>query len=312
MPELLNVGGQAVIEGVMMRGPRSMIIAVRKPDGSIVVKDGEWIPLVDRLPLFKLPFLRGAMVMVEAMVNGVQALSFSANAALGTEAQPQEGDRKAAREAALSASAIAFSLVAAMAMGAGLFIYAPHFLASLALNVASGQPLLAEADLGNPAFHGLVGLIKMAIFVGYILLISRLPDIRRVFQYHGAEHKSIFTYEAGEELTVENARRHSREHKRCGTSFLLYVVVVSILVYAFLGWQTLWVRILTRLALVPVIAGLAYEFIRFAGRSRHPLVHLLSRPGMWLQGLTTREPDDAQLEVSIAALQAARGFGLPG
>ncbi|MCK6528500.1 DUF1385 domain-containing protein [Myxococcota bacterium] len=317
MPDLLNVGGQAVIEGVMMRGPRSMVIAVRKPDGSIVVKDGEWIPIVQRLPVLKLPFLRGAVVMIEAMVNGVQALSFSANAALGVEGEQPDGAVPDSRQVALSTGAIAGSLVLSMAMGAGLFIYAPHFLASVALNLAAGRALLAEADVSNPLFHGVVGALKMAIFVGYIVAISRIPDIRRVFQYHGAEHKSIFAYESGEDLTVENARRHSTLHPRCGTSFLFFVIMISIGVFAAVlplipmpgglrGFQLNLFQASVKLPLMFPIAGLSYEFIRWAGKRRDSAVlRALAAPGLLMQRLTTREPEDAQIEVALVSLKRA-------
>ncbi|BDG61783.1 membrane protein [Caldinitratiruptor microaerophilus] len=289
MPEAVLYGGQAVIEGVMMRGPDRMAIAVRRPDGEIGLRVERIESIVRRYPPLGWPVVRGVVALVETTVLGVSALLYSAN-----EAAPEEQN--------LTRGELTATTVVGVVGGLALFVALPTWLTG-AVRVHAWSPFAANL---------FEGLVRLALLIGYLKAVALIPDIERVFQYHGAEHKVINTLEAGEELTVENARRHSREHKRCGTSFLLYVVVISILVYAFLGWQALWLRVLTRLALVPVIAGLAYEFIRFAGRSKHPLVHLLSRPGMWLQGLTTREPDDAQLEVSIAALQAARGFGLPG
>lgn len=289
MGEPVLYGGQAVIEGVMMRGPERMAIAVRRPDGEIGLRVERIESAVRRYRFLGWPLIRGVVALVETTALGITALLYSAAEASPGDQQPSRGE--------LAATTIA-GVIGALA----LFVALPTWLTGL-IRAHAASALVANA---------VEGLIRLLLLVGYLKAIALIPDIQRVFQYHGAEHKVINALEAGDELTVPRVRRYPREHKRCGTSFLLYVVVISILVYAFLGWHTVWVRVLLRLALVPVIAGLAYEFIRLAGRSDHPVVNLLSRPGMWLQGLTTREPDDQQLEVSIAALQAARGFGLPG
>ncbi len=363
--KIKNVGGQAILEGVMMRGPEAMVMAVRRPDGRIVVKDSAWIPLVKRLPVLRWPFLRGAAVMVEAMINGMQALSYSADVAAaeelaGRKSKSEADGRPAATEngadvetetetetgaesasesesesasesesesasepesesesesaGGLSAVSIATTILFAFCLGIALFIYLPHFGAGVALNLATGEKLLGEADLGHPGFHLFTGLIKVSVFVGYIVLISSMRDIRRVFQYHGAEHKSIYVWEAGEELTVANARRHSRLHPRCGTAFLAFVILVAIALFAgvfpllpFLddleGWQRFAVGASIKIPLMFPIAGISYEFIRWAGKFQtNPVLRFLSLPGLLMQRLTTREPDDDQIEVALVSL----------
>lgn len=321
-PGKLDVGGQAVLEGVMMRGPKSMVIAVRRGDGSILVKDSKWVPLVQRLKFLKWPLLRGATVMVEALVNGMQALSFSADVAMQDEeaAKAEEAGEAPPEEAAsaLTKGAIAVSLTISMLLGILLFIYIPHGTAAFVFNLARGLELTAEAPVNEPLFHVLVGAVKMAIFVGYIMLIRRMNDIRRVFQYHGAEHKSIHAYEAGEELTVENARRWPTYHPRCGTSFLVFVIIISIGVFAgafpliepFLpaaeGWKLNLLQASIKIPLMIPIAGLSYEFIKWAGKRKGSgVMGVLSVPGKLVQKLTTIEPDDDQLEVALVSLKRA-------
>jgi len=307
-------GGQAILEGVMMRGPEAMVMAVRRPDGIIVVKDGNWIPLVKRIPILRWPFLRGAVVMIEAMVNGMQALTFSADVALsGSESEGglkvDEGPGKA-----LSAASITLSIVLAFAMGMALFVYLPHFCAGVVLNLLIGAPLMADPDLSNPGFHLITGFFKVAFFVGYVLLITMMKDIRRVFMYHGAEHKSIFAHENGEALTVENARRHSRLHPRCGTAFLAFVIIIAIALFAGVfpllpfvqdleGWRQYVVGASIKIPMLFPIAGASYEFIRWTGKFQgNPLLRFLGWPGLLMQRLTTREPDDAQIEVALVSL----------
>lgn len=282
-------GGQAVIEGVMMRGPRWMAIAVRRPDGEIAVHREEVRPLAQRYPVLRLPILRGMAAMVEALTLGVTALAFSANQAMPDEEQLSRGEMTA-------------TMAAGFLLALALFVVAPTLLTRY-VKALSATPLIT---------HLVEGVLRLGIFLGYLVGISLMKDIQRVFQYHGAEHKVINAYEAGDELTVENVRRHSREHKRCGTSFLLYAVVISILIFSFINVESFWLRIIARLGVLPLVAGVAYEWIRIAGRSDSALVNALSRPGMWLQGLTTREPDDSQIEVAIASFETARGHGLPG
>ena len=342
MSDRLDVGGQAVIEGVMMRGPRSMVIAVRKPDGSIVVKDSEWVPLDQRWNSLKKPFLRGAVVMVEALLNGMQALSFSADVAMQAEEEAAalekakaDGvtDLQAVRDAksgssAMTKGAIAFSLISSLFLGAALFIYVPHVTASVIFGLFAGVPfaelLSYDAPVESPFFHTIVGAIKMSIFIAYILLIRRMPDIHRVFQYHGAEHKSIHAYEAGEELTVANAARHPTFHPRCGTSFLVFVILISIGFFAavfpilqtFLipetltGWKLNLLQASIKVPMMIPIAGISYEVIKWAGRKKNegaagPGWDLLVVPGRLMQKLTTIEPDDKQLEVALVSLRRA-------
>ncbi len=324
MPQLKNIGGQAILEGVMMRGPEMMAIAVRRADGSILVKDGTWVPLVKRIPVLRWPFLRGAVVMVEAMINGMQALSFSADVAAADQERADEaargepasppGEDDDRRPGGLGSASIALSLGAAMLLGVGLFVYVPHFVSGVGLNLLTGVPPLDDPDLGDPRFHLLTGLVKVTVFVGYIALITSMKDIRRVFQYHGAEHKSIYTWEAGEPLDVEHARRHSRLHPRCGTAFLAFVILVAIALFAavfpllpFLddlqGWRRFVAGASIKIPMLFPIAGISYEFIRWAGKVRdNPVLRVLSYPGLAMQWLTTREPDAQQLEVALASL----------
>lgn len=285
----VQYGGQAVIEGVMMRGPRESAIAVRLPDGEIEVTRLE-INAWARKPIFKLPLLRGFVALVDSLIVGTRALTFSANRSMGEGADgEEEGD-----ETELGFWELALTMGLAFGMGLLLFVGLPTGMAHLLRGKVTGVVWQ----------NFLEGAIRLVVFFLYILVISRLKDIQRVFQYHGAEHKAIFTYEAGEELTVENARRFSRLHPRCGTSFLLIVVVVSILVFAFVGLHPLWWRFLSRMLLMPLVAGIAYEILKFSSRHlESPWLRWLIVPGLLLQKLTTREPDDAQLEVALAALK---------
>ncbi|MGB4338207.1 MAG: DUF1385 domain-containing protein [Bacillota bacterium] len=282
MQPKFNYGGQAVIEGVMMRGRRGAATAVRRPDGSISVNT---IPLdISKRPrLLSLPFIRGTVALIESLTVGMQALMYSANEA------SEEGEQ-------LKPGEMALSLVAAIGLFILLFIALPNLI------VGWLQRSIASVVLVNL----LEGLLRMGIFLIYLAAISRLKDIQRVFAYHGAEHKTIAAWEAGVELTVENARRYACAHPRCGTNFLLLVMLVSILVYSLLGRQTVLMRIVTRIALLPVLAGISYEVLKLAGRPNPPaIIRWLSAPGMALQSLTTREPDDSMIEVAIVSLKAA-------
>lgn len=282
MKQHSQYGGQAVIEGVMMRGPEQLAIAVRKPDNQICLDKREIKSITKRFPILKRPLLRGVLSLFESLVLGMQALSYSANQALEEE------------EEELSTKDLAISMGFALLAGVLLFVIAP----------TAATRLLDPKLPGVFAQNIVEGIIRIGIFLIYIVVISRMQDIQRVFQYHGAEHKVIHTYEAGEELTVENARKYSTLHPRCGTSFLLIVMVVSIFLFAFLGKQVLWWRFLSRLLLMPVVAGISYELIKLSGcHSSHPVARFLIAPGLWLQKLTTREPDDSQLEVAIRALE---------
>ncbi|MCW2277493.1 DUF1385 domain-containing protein [Heliophilum fasciatum] len=278
-------GGQAVIEGVMMRGPDEMAIAVRRPDASIVVQRQPIASWLNASWLMKTPILRGTGALIDALVLGIKALSFSAS---------QQGEDE---EEQLSSTEIAVTIAIAMLAGAFLFIVVPTSAAHL---VRAWVPNLFLQNL-------LEGIVRIGVFFAYILLMARMPEIQRVFQYHGAEHKVIHAHEAGVELTVDNAQRYTTEHPRCGTSFLLFVMVLKILVFSLLPDAALAMKVLFRLALVPLVAGISYELIKLSGK--YPamgLVRLFILPGLWLQRLTTREPDDQQVEVAIHALQAVR------
>ncbi len=283
MPEY-NYGGQAVIEGVMMRGGKNMAIAVRRTPDEIVLETDIINSVTDRFPFLKWPLIRGTVAMIESMVVGVKCLTYSANQVVEGEGQGET----------ISPLEMAVSVVIALVMGIGLFFLLPVGLAHL-----------LKRFVNDPIWQNLIeGLFRIGIFLAYIWIISMLKDIQRVFQYHGAEHKVIHTYEAGEELLVENARKYSTLHPRCGTSFLLFVMVVSILVFSLLGEQTLGIRLASRIVLLPVVAGISYELLKMAGKNiKNPAIRILSAPGLMLQKLTTREPDDSQLEVAISALQ---------
>lgn len=284
-----SYGGQAVIEGVMMRGPKRVAIAVRRPDGEIAIKEQEVNSITQRYPLLKWPILRGMVAMVESLSIGISALMYSANQAMPDEEQ-------------LTKKEMTLTTVVGLVFALGIFVAVPTLLTNWVKGWSHGSAIVNVVEGG----------LRLAMFIGYMLVISIMKDIQRVYQYHGAEHKVINTYEAGAPLTVESARTFSREHKRCGTSFLLYVVVLSIILFSIFKVDNVWLRIVVRFALMPVVAGVSYEFLRAMGRYNNQLTAALSRPGMWLQGLTTREPDDSQLEVAIAAFETARGYGLPG
>ncbi len=275
------VGGQAVIEGVMMRGFGKVATAVREPDGNIKVQVKPVTSIAERFPILKLPMLRGAVSLFESLILGMKSLSFSAQAA--GEEDEQLSDRE-----------LIATIILAIALACVLFLAIPTFAAKFFRTLTDDPILLNLAE----------GFLRLIIFLVYLFAISRMKDIQRTFQYHGAEHKTIFCYEADMPLTVENVKKFPRLHPRCGTAFLLIVMLVSIFVFAFLGWPELWVRILSRIILLPIVAGLSYEIIRFSARSKNSFVKLATLPGLWLQYLTTREPDDSMIEVAIKSLEA--------
>lgn len=288
MGEQFRYGGQAVIEGVMMRGPESMAIAVRRPDGEITVHEEMVQSVTERFPVLRLPILRGMVALVESLSMGISSLMYSANQSVPDDEQLTKGE-------------MTLTTMVGVVLAVVIFVVLPTLVTHWVKGWAPGSLVVNLVE----------GLMRFGLFIAYLVGISLMKEIQRVFQYHGAEHKVINTYEAGDPLTVEYARRHSREHKRCGTSFLLYVVVISIVVFSFVNIDNVWLRIISRIALLPLVAGISYEVIRFLGRHDNKLTLVISRPGMWLQGLTTREPDDSQLEVAIAALQRARRCSLP-
>ena len=295
-----SIGGQALIEGILMRGPERQAIVVRSKDG-LVTKVEELKLIGDKYPILKLPILRGAVTFISSMVTGVKALMFSADYYPDEElGQPGKLDlwlEKHVPEEKLQGVIVWVSVLLSLGMSLGLFMLLPTFLAGL-----------ADPWLHSAAVHNLIeGVVKIAIFMAYMILISKQKDVARVFQYHGAEHKTIFCYEAGLDLTVENARRQSKHHPRCGTSFLFVVVIVSILfssfVLSYVEWRNFGVRVLVHLALLIPVVGVTYEFNRWVGRHDNALTRVLSAPGLWMQNFTTNEPDDSMLEVAIEALK---------
>lgn len=348
-----GIGGQAVIEGVMMKNQSNYAVAVRKPDGDIEVSKDIFVGLGDRIPVFRIPFLRGIGAFIDSLVLGMKTLSFSAGyyEEEGTEAKntgnssKNSGSSKKAVKAESASSvtkessdeivvrewrdptldaesdgtngksstvvkeglnkskagqsrkesvAMALTMVLSFVLAISIFVVVPFVLSELFSDKVTSYGIRSLIEGG----------IRLFLFILYILLISLMQDIKRVFMYHGAEHKVINCIEKGYELDVDNAKKQTKEHKRCGTSFLLYVVLISIIVFVFIKVDVMWLRMLLRILLVPAIAGIAYEFIRFAGRSNNIIINILSKPGLWLQGLTTREPDDAMLEVAIASVDA--------
>ena len=281
MRDRLMVGGQAVIEGVMMRGPKLTATAVRDPNGKIQVDVNPVHSITERFPILKRPMLRGSVALIESLVIGMKSLSYSAQMA------GDEDEKLTDRE-------MAGTIVFALVLASILFIAIPTGAAKFFHDITSDPFCL----------NLLEGFLRLAIFLLYIWGISRMKDIRRVFQYHGAEHKTIHCYEAGLPLTVENVQKFSRLHPRCGTNFLLIVMLVSIFVFAFLGWPSLAERIASRILLLPVVAGISYELIRLAGRSDNTIIQTAIKPGLWLQYLTTRPPEDDMVEVAIESLKA--------
>ncbi|HEV7570283.1 MAG TPA: DUF1385 domain-containing protein [Thermoanaerobaculia bacterium] len=287
------IGGQAVLEGVMMRSLTGYSVAVRQPNGEVAIKKDKLVSITAKYPFLKFPVLRGSVVLIQSLILGMRALNYSASVATENEAGEQE----------MSNWAMASTMIVALAMGVGVFILAPLGITNLIRHFFAPH-------MGNIAYNAIDGLLRAIFFFVYILSISFMDEIKRVFQYHGAEHKTVYTFEANEELTVENARTKSTLHPRCGTSFLMFVMAISILVFSLVPSTVPFaVKFLARVVLIPLIAGLAYEVIRFSARHlSNPVCRLLTRPGMLLQKITTKEPDDLQLAVAITALKEALMF----
>ena len=285
-----TIGGQAVIEGVMMRNGNDYAVAVRKPDQTIEVKKDQFIGLNARWHTKKIPIIRGVLSFIDSLVLGMSTLTYSASFFQAEEEAEKEKDKDGKSDAVFMGLTVALSVVIAVV----LFMLTPFFISSLFGKVIKSPMALAVIE----------GLIRIAIFFIYIVAISQMKDIQRVFMYHGAEHKTINCIEHGAELTPENAAKYSRLHKRCGTSFLLIVMVVSIICFMFIRVDNMALKIVLRVILVPVIAGVSYEVIQWAGRSESCLVNIVSKPGLMLQKLTTREPDLEMLEVAIASIEA--------
>ena len=291
-----SIGGQALIEGILMRGPKKQAIVVRTNEG-FTTKVEDLKLLKDKYPIVGWPFVRGVVNFISSMANGVRALMFSAEC-MPEEEQEEETkfekwvEKRVGKKKAESAL-VTFSMIIGIALSVGLFILLPTFLAGAFFG------LIQSAILKNL----LEGLLRVVIFIAYLWLATRLNDMKRVWAYHGAEHKAIFCYEKGLELTVENVRAQPKHHPRCGTSFMFIVMIISILVFSFMSWSNVWMRIAFRLLLLPVVVSLSYELIKLAGRFDNIVTRLVSAPGKALQRLTTREPDDAMIEVAIESLK---------
>lgn len=292
----VRIGGQAVIEGVMMKNMDRYAVSVRKPNGKIETKVEECISFAEKHPLFQLPVFRGMANFLESMVIGMKTLNYSASFYEDEEEQT-ESRTEQLLEKILGEKAekiiMGIVLVFSLAISIGLFMILPYI----------ASEALGKLIRNEYAILFMEGIIRIAIFLGYIVLISRMEDIKRVFMYHGAEHKTINCLEAGVPLTPENVDNFSRLHKRCGTSFIFIVMIISMVFFFFIRVDTIWLRIVLRLLFLPLVAGVSYEFIRLAGSSDHPLVQIFSKPGLALQRLTTKEPDHSMIEVAIASVE---------
>ena len=303
-PGDIKVGGQAVLEGVMMRSPKALAVAVRKPNGEVAIKEMPWRSVTARFPFLNRPFFRGVVVLIESMVNGIDALTFSANQAL--EDESGEGGES------LGFLALTGTIIVSLGLGVALFVVLPHYLSLLL-----GRLGPVAFGIDSLWFHVVDGVLKLALFLAYIWLIGFIKDIGRVFEYHGAEHMSIYALEAGLDLTVENARKHTTLHPRCGTAFIIVVLLISILLFAVVfplispagreaGWATQLFFVFVKILLLFPIAGMAYELNRYAGSHMdRPLLRWVVAPGLWVQKLTTREPSDDQIEIALIALKKA-------
>lgn len=294
-----GIGGQAVMEGIMMRNGSEYSVAVRKENGEIEVKKETYKGVGSKCKLFRLPFIRGIFSFVDSLVLGMKSLNYSASLFMEDgeeEEEPGRFEKWLQKKFGDKAEKVIMDLtmVISIILAMGIFMVFPTWVSTLM------KPLL-----GNGIWMALFeGVFRIAIFIAYVGLISLMPDIKRTYMYHGAEHKCINCIEHGLPLTVENVMKSSKEHKRCGTSFLLIVMVISILFFLVIRPETLWLRLVSRILLIPVIAGVSFEFLRLAGNSDNPVVNLLSKPGLMLQGLTTKEPDEKMAEVAICAVEA--------
>ena len=292
----VRIGGQAVIEGVMMKNMDRYAVSVRKPNGKIETKVEECVSFAEKHPLFQLPVFRGMVNFLESMVIGMKTLNYSASFYEDEEEQT-ESRTEQLLEKILGEKAekiiMGIVLVFSLAISIGLFMILPYIASEALGKLIRNEYVILFME----------GIIRIAIFLGYIVLISRMEDIKRVFMYHGAEHKTINCLEAGVPLTPENVDNFSRLHKRCGTSFIFIVMIISMVFFFFIRVDTVWLRIVLRLLFLPLVAGVSYEFIRLAGNSDHPLVQIFSKPGLALQRLTTKEPDHSMIEVAIASVE---------
>ena len=287
-----GIGGQAVLEGVMMKNKEQYAVAVRKPNGEIEVEVEHYVGIAHGSKLLNLPFIRGIFQFIDSLVLGMRSLNYSASF------YEDETEKETAADKALKDKAdkvfSAFAMIISIVIAIGIFMVLPYYITSLFEDYIRSASFLAIME----------GVLRIVIFICYVLSISLMKDIRRLYRYHGAEHKCISCIEKGRPLTVSNVMRSSKQHKRCGTSFLLFVMLVSIVLFFFIRVENPVYRVLIRIALIPVVAGISYEIIRLAGRSNNILVRIISAPGMWMQKLTTKEPDESMVEVAIAAVEA--------
>lgn len=303
----INVGGQAVIEGVMMRGPKKYAVAIRKSNGNVLLDKGDVNSITERVKFFKIFIIRGIVAFFESMTLGMKTLLFSADYFDNEEKSESEAGIYSAEETKIVEERqskekvhgwIVFSsLLISLLVCIGLFFVIPTYVAGYFFN---------NVDTTQRIYFNLTeGALRIAIFLLYLLIVSNMKDIKRIFEYHGAEHKTINCFESGEELTIENIKRHSRFHPRCGTSFVFVVMIVSIIVFAFFSAENIWITLLQRILLLPLVAGISYEVIRFFGRFNGKVGRIFAMPAMWFQCFTTREPDDIQIFMAITALKNA-------
>ena len=310
----VNIGGQAVLEGIMMKGPESYALAVRKPDQEIDVQVTKYKSLGERHKALNIPILRGIVSFIESLYIGIGTLMKSSeyfeeeeeaenksDKKAENKTEKKDGDKaekkdsdKAEKKSGSDKGYMILTLFISLAIAIGVFVLLPAAVANLLYKVTDNSILVNLFE----------GVLRLAIFLGYVALISLMEDIKRTFMYHGAEHKTINCLEAGADLTVENVRKYTRFHKRCGTSFVFIVMIISVVVFMFVKTDVLWLRLLSRLLLIPGIAGISYEFIRYAGRHQNACSTILSQPGLWVQRLTTKEPDDSMIEVAIKSVEA--------
>ena len=297
-PRLGQVGGQAILEGVMMKSGEDVAISVRAMDGTVRSKKTKHVSLRKKYKIFALPLIRGVVSFIESMVLSVSTMNDGVDM-LGIEEEETRFEKwlKEKFGTGLLAVLTPISLVLGLLLSFALFFYLPSLISGWI-----AKPFGGDIGIWRSAVEGVV---KIAIFVGYILAVSLMPDIRRTFEYHGAEHKSIFCYESGEELTVANVRKHSRFHPRCGTSFMFVMILIGIVIGFFIPFQNPLLRTVCKLLLLPLTVGIGFEFLMYAGKHDNFLIRILSAPGLWMQRITTKEPDDAQLEVAIKSLKLA-------
>ncbi|MBQ7308541.1 MAG: DUF1385 domain-containing protein [Clostridia bacterium] len=297
-PRLGKVGGQAVLEGVMMRSGENVSVSVRAEDGSVQTKDSKYVSIKQKYKVLGLPIIRGMVSFIESMVMSFGTMNDSVNL-LGIEEEETKFEKWLIKKfgASILDVLMPIAMVLGVLLAVGLFVFLPAL-------IGRGISYLFGGDIGIWQ-SAIEGVMKVAIFIVYMLLVSMMKDIRRTFEYHGAEHKSIFCYESGEELTVENVKKHSRFHPRCGTSFMFVMIFIGIVLGFFIPFETVWLRTLCKILLLPVTMGIGYEFLMYAGKHDNFLIRALSAPGLWMQRITTKEPDDSQIEVAIASLKHA-------